>query len=217
MIYLRAGVFAEGPSDYQFLCRLLNRLIDALAARLFAGACEVGETIGVDAPLGMEGGRAEKIAAAMSEYADLCELFVIHADGAGDPEQARRACIEPGIAAARVAAATREVIAVGCVPVREIEAWMLADPEAFKVVLGKSAAPALPPDPERVDSKEALRRILKEGGARRRAESVYTILGETVHIAALRALPAFQRFEADLSGALEQVALNQGYRPRAPA
>lgn len=35
MIYLRAGLFAEGSSDYDFLLRLLNRLIEAIAAALY--------------------------------------------------------------------------------------------------------------------------------------------------------------------------------------
>ncbi|UQA60077.1 DUF4276 family protein [Polyangium aurulentum] len=213
MIYLRAGLFAEGPSDYQFLCPLLDRLIDTLAASLFAGGYELGATMGIDAPQGMSGGRAEKIAAAVAEHAELCELFVIHEDGGGDHEAARRTCIDPGLAAARAAQTGRDVIGVACIPVREIEAWMLADPEPFRTVLGKSATPSLPQDPEReTDPKATLRRILKEGGARR-TESIHAIFGERVGVDALRSLPAFQRFENELSDALQKVATVQRRRP----
>jgi len=40
VIYLRAGLYAEGPSDYQFLRPLLDRLLNELAAPLFAGNYE---------------------------------------------------------------------------------------------------------------------------------------------------------------------------------
>ena len=122
MIYIRAGLFAEGPTDYEILLPLLDRLLDQLAAQLFPGAYEVAPATGIDAPRGTEGGRAEKIAAAIHETWDECTLFVIHADGAGNPAEARRNCVEPGIAAALAARPERPVVAAACIPVREIEA-----------------------------------------------------------------------------------------------
>src|SRR5262249_48336692 len=50
VIYIRAGVYAEGPTDYDFLLPFLDRLLDTLAASLFAGAYEVASTAGIDAP-----------------------------------------------------------------------------------------------------------------------------------------------------------------------
>jgi hypothetical protein len=102
---------------------------------------------------------------------------------------------------------------VACVPVREIEAWLLADAEPFRRLLGKGANPALPGDPERdLDPKKTLRQILQEGGMRRSAESVYTFIGENVQLAALRALPAYRAFEADLVDGIRAVANAQGHR-----
>jgi hypothetical protein len=49
-IYLRAALFAEGPSDYEFLVPLINRLLDSLGSRLYPGAVAVEETLGIDAP-----------------------------------------------------------------------------------------------------------------------------------------------------------------------
>lgn len=214
MIYLREGVYAEGPSDYDFLCRLLDRHLDALAAPLFPGNYEVADTIGIDAPTAGAGTRrADRIASAISEYADTCELFVIHSDGASDPENAREACIDPGIAAARSALPDRDVIVVGCVPVREIEAWLLTDREAFRTLLGATFNPDLPAEPEKeIDPKATLRKILKEGGARRGSESIYALFGERVRFATLRALPAFRTFEAEITEAIKRVARSQGQR-----
>jgi hypothetical protein len=44
MIYLCAGLYAEGSSDYDFLLPLISRLLDTVGARLFPSECEVAET-----------------------------------------------------------------------------------------------------------------------------------------------------------------------------
>jgi hypothetical protein len=207
MIYIRAGVYAEGPSDYDFLLPLLDRLLDSLAASLFPGAYEVGATAGIDAPRGAEGGRAEKIAAAIDDWWGACTLFVIHADGAGDPAGARTNCVEPGIEAARSTRAESPFPVAACIPVREIEAWMLADREAFRTILGESSVPVCPADPEReLDPKATLHRILKEGGVRRPPERIHAFFGERVRLEALRSLPAFRAFETELVAALHALA-----------
>ncbi len=161
----------------------------------------------IDAPRGTAGGRAEKIAAAIDDWWGACTLFVIHSDGAGDPAEARKNCIEPGVEAARKRRAELSFPIAARIPVREIEAWMLADPEAFRTILGESAAPARPADPEReIDPKATLRRILKEGGVRRPPERLHAFFGERVRFDALRSLPAFQEFERELIAALRGLA-----------
>jgi hypothetical protein len=211
MIYIRAGVYAEGPTDYDFLLPLLDRLLDSIAAPLFPGAYEVGPTAGIDAPRGTAGGRAEKVVAAIDAHWNACTLFVIHADGAGDPEGARRNNVEPGLAAARSTRRDPSIPAAACVPVREIEAWMLVDPGVFHTILGAGATPACPAEPEReLDPKATLRRILTEGGARRPPERMHAFFGERVRLDALRRLPAFQMFEADLLTALREIARLHG-------
>jgi hypothetical protein len=130
---------------------------------------------------------------------------VIHVDGAGDPASARRSCIDPGIEATR--RAYPNVVSVPCVPVRETEAWMLADVDVFRTLLGSGAQPALPAEAEReADPKLTLGRLLREGGMRREPERLYRLFGEEVRLEALRTLPAFQRFEAELLEAIQNVA-----------
>ena len=213
MIYLRAGVYAEGPSDYRFLCPLLDRYVDSLAASLFPGSYEVADTVGIDAPTKRKASRADRIAAAIVEYADTCEMFVIHSDGEGDPEGASASCIVPGVAAARAAFTGRDVVTVACVPVREIEAWLLTDPDAFKTLLGSSFHPELPAEPEKeLDPKATLQKILKDGRARPGPESIHALFGERVRFEALRMLPAFRTFEVEMIGAIKRVAELQGHR-----
>lgn len=217
MIYLRAGLYAEGASDYQFLRPLLDRLIDELAASSYSGQYELGECLGIDAPGSNHASRAERIAAAVHAHRDECNLVVVHSDGAGDPERARREQVVPGIDAARVRCADRPVAAAACIPVREIEAWMLVDPDLFLLV-GSSAPSTCPAEPEReIDPKATLDRLLVDSGARRRRqrprERHYALFGENVRLACLRRLPAFVEFETELARAIAEVAGHQGIRP----
>jgi hypothetical protein len=218
MIYLRAGLYAEGPTDYQFLRPLLDRLMDELAASSYAGQYELGECLGIDAPAGGSyPDRADRIAAAVHAHRDECTLVVIHSDGAGDPVRARSEQVTPGIDAARARCADRPVATAACIPVREIEAWMLADPDVFLLV-GSSTPPACPAEPEReVDPKATLDRLLADSGARRRRQRprdrAYALFGENVRLACLRRLPAFVSFETELASAIAEVAGHQGLRP----
>ena len=212
MIYLRAALYAEGPSDYDFLLRLTTRVVGSIAAGLFPGNSAVEDTIGIDAPCeATEARRADRIAAAVDAYADLFELLIIHADGAGDPRAARGNCVEPGIAAVHAKHPGQPPFAVGCVPVRETEAWMLTDVAVFRTFLGSTANIALPADPEReVDPKLTLQTLLRAGGMRRPPAAMYALFGEKVGLNALRRLPTFQAFEAELTEAIRAVARSQG-------
>lgn len=204
-IYLCAALYAEGTSDYEFLSPLIQRLLEALGSRLFPGMVDVGETIGIDAPKPMPSKRAERIAAAVADHWNAFTLLIVHADGAGDPDEARQNNVFPGIERARNAFPS--LIAIPCVPVREIEAWMLADDNVFKTILGREASVSLPPDPAReMDPKQALGRILQDGGVRRGYLRVHRLFGEEVRFEALRKLVAFQQFEAELCTAIQALA-----------
>ncbi len=130
MMYLRAGLYAEGPTDYDFLVPLLNRMLRDIAAELFPGANEVADTLAIDSA-GVERKRVDRIAAAVRENEDLIDLLVIHADGAGNPGAALSERAQPGIEAARTAIPGKPVPAIACIPVREIEAWLLVDERVF--------------------------------------------------------------------------------------
>lgn len=206
--YLCAGIFAEGPSDYRFLFGLLDRLLETLGAEALQGRFNSAQPVGIDAPAGArKKRREERIAAAIDASWSECTLFVVHGDGAGDPEGARRSLIEPGLALAR----TRhpELAAAGCVPVREIEAWMLADAGAFSRIFRTDRVPELPRDPEsELDPKRVLADVLRSMGARLEggAGRYHAELGREVRPAELRRLPAFRQFEVDLRMAVEAVS-----------
>lgn len=201
MIYLRAGLYAEGPTDYRFLLPLLDRVLREAAARRFPGANEIEDTQAIDSA-GDERRRADRIAAAVREHEDLIDFLIIHADGAGDPEKARRDQVEPGVAAAAAAIPGKPLPAIGCVPVRELEAWLLADDRVFVEQLGVQVA--LPSAPERdPDPKRTLASILDQ--RRRRPPDYYALFGEQVGLDRLRRLPAFAAFEAELGALVDRI------------
>jgi Domain of unknown function (DUF4276) len=212
MIYLRVGLFAEGPTDYHFLQGIIDQLVNEIAADLLAGGFEAAPTLGIDAPRSKGNrSREERIAAAIEASWDECTLFVVHGDGAGDPDGARQTQIEPGLAHAR--AARSDLAAAACVPVRETEAWILGDAGAFARLFETNRAPALPHDPEaESDPKKILREVLKGMGARveRGVTKYYADLGKEIRPAELRRLSAFRRFEEELRAAIEAVAVLRG-------
>jgi hypothetical protein len=210
MIYLRAGLYGEGPTDDAFLRQLLDRLLDELAASLFAAQYELSGCLAMKAPRGTSANRADRIAAAIDTHWDECTLFVIHSDGGGDPDKMRREQVDPGIDAARARHADG-LVAAACIPVREIEAWMLVDPKVFQRIGGK-VPPDCPATPERErDPKVTLRRLLEDSGARRQRPD-YAFFGENVRFECLRKLPAFVDFEQELKDAIREAARHQGFQ-----
>ncbi len=144
-MYLSSGLFAEGSSDYEFLPALLDRLLPVITARLYPGA-DVSPTLSLRAPLGTKGSRADKIAAAVRDRIEQFQLLIIHSDGKNRPAVARKNEVDPGIAAVAQLDPQWPIFPVACVPVWEIEAWMLTDPAAFRTQFGIDS-PALPKDP----------------------------------------------------------------------
>lgn len=207
MIYLCAGLYAEGRSDYELLLPLTTRVLDDIAARLCPGAYEVAATVGIDTPADPNEQRAARIARAVVEYWDQCTLFVVHADSDGDPERARAERAEPGLQRAREAAPAA-LTGATCVPVRETEAWMLVDPGVFEQLGARDVE--LPADPEReLDPKATFDRLLRDARIRGPRARLYAFFGERLSLLRLRTLPAFCAFERELEDAVRALA-----RPR---
>jgi len=215
MAYLRSGLYAEGPSDYQILTPLLRRLTEQVCLEAARGIVEVEDVQGLDAPRRFHvADRATRILeAARGFWGGACVLFV-HADGAGDANAVRATQFTPG--EARI----REALQGGaCVPpVREIEAWALVDGDALREAFGTTLADKelriakRPRDVEKIlDPKQALREAILAaiGPARRRHDPAdfFTRLGERVDLAKLRQVPAFIQLEQDLRGALRHIGV----------
>ena len=163
--------------------------------------------------------RAERVAAAASNAAGAWNLLFVHADGAGDPAGARASAVEPACRAVESKQGARGRC-VAVVPVRETEAWALADGEALRAAFGSVLDDsglgllARPRDVESVaDPKQVLRRALQAARPRSRRRRRIGLkeylepIGERVDLECLRQVPAFSCCREDTRAALQRLAI----------
>ncbi len=213
---LSIGVFAEGPTDPDFLIPLLGRFThQVISAR---GRHPIFVSDPVDLP-----GRpsAETFRETTSRYWHSVDILVVHTDANGDSKRARTDRIDPWFASVRDIFDGKERSLVAIVPARETEAWMLCDVAALTEVLGtttRSVADAVPTHVHEVEHlqepKEVLRELRARVLGRRRAKKVglrplYAALGLRVSFDRLNAVPAFQEFASDFVDALARLGYVQ--------
>ncbi len=218
MRYLALALFAEGPTDHGFLRRIIYRSVVEIGTRLSQQKLDVGERF-VDGNRWTGADRTKRIEVAFAELVrqGAVNLLFIHADGAGDPDLARACSIDPA-AAVLTLLNPDGFRSVAVVPVRETEAWALADPDALMAELGwNGAVTTLVPGldlqrPEAIlEPKTVLAACLSlatgrgRRGRRSRSDPIPTGLGDRVALPRLRRLKAFVTFEADLENALRSM------------
>jgi hypothetical protein len=189
---LTVGLFAEGKSDLQFLGGVLERQLTKLSFEGgefdFSGVLPAQvSTVSV----------ASRLDEAVVGAAAGCNLVFVHHDHneAGKIEALRGRLDSAGVARGRI---------VAVVPVRETEAWMLADREALAAIRGTRLEGV--PDSARAleglaDPKATLRTA--RGGSV--DDELFQRLGNTVRLDRLAELPAYQSFLQDLDTALKEL------------
>lgn len=218
--YLGLALYAEGPTDYAFLQPLLHRVCDWVCRTSAIGVVEIAQVEALSAPATAKGGRGERIVASALEMEGAWNVLFIHSDGDGDWQSVIREQVEPAFLRLRQSAATSGRALVAVVPVREVEAWLLADPQALHDALGLRlevspfAPPARPAAVEQVSDPKAAVTALQALNPRRRRSSVlqrdlYTMMGETVSLERLASVPAFARFLEALKGELRDIGIIQ--------
>ena len=218
MQYLGLALYAEGKTDYQFLCPLLLRLCLS-ACGLAVQSVDVGDVLPLDHVASPQGASlAERIAQAAKAAAPAWNLLFVHADADGDAGQALRERVVPGLDLVRgLGLARTEGVAV--VPVRMMETWVLADSDALRAVLGTTlddaalgltlhgAALERLADPKlTLNAAFAATRPTGRRG-RAGATALLNALGEQVVLVQLRMLPSFRALEADLDTALRRLQI----------
>lgn len=221
MQYLGLALFAEGSTDHKFLRPLLRRVTEDICASRAFEQVEVSDVLELHSPLGMlEESRANRITEAAREAVGAWNLLFIHTDGAGDPFLARQERIRPASQLIRAELGSSGGSVVGVVPVRETEAWAMADGEALRQAFGTSlddGALSIPTHSHLVehiqDPKTALEnawRAARGGRSGRRKTKAAAFLegvGERIRLERLRDVPAFQAFETDLVAALNALGI----------
>lgn len=218
MRYLGLALFAEGSTDYRLLGRILYRTVENLCVFHADEVVEIGDIRELDTPKKYKDScRATRILEAARQDIGAFHILFIHADANGDAGRARQERVEPAVQLIRREEELTNTRGVAVVPVRETEAWALADGDALRGAFGTNldddglGLPARPQEVERLPAPgRILDRALREavGGSRRRRYRVTMYLnaiGERVDLTRLRAVPAYRRFEGDLRAALRQL------------
>ena len=215
MRYLSLALYAEGPTDHVFLQSILYRLTHETAFRISDRPVEIAEAFVRGVPSGAASARKDRIEQVFGKAlsSNAINLLFLHTDGGSDEAAARRERIEPFSNYAK--SQWPSVLCVPVVPVRETEAWAIADTSALIADLGtrKSAADLgldeLPLQAEREPSPKAkLRRaqdLVRQGRRARTKQGIEGIpagLGARVRLDNLRQLSAFKTLENDLEQAL---------------
>lgn len=206
MKYLGVALFAEGPTDHRFLSPLLIRTCEAVCLEMADERVEIGGMVELHSF--RDGPRGERIADSALEAAPAWHILFVHTDGGGDWDVAWRERVYPAAELlAKKLVSDHDVVAV--VPVRETEAWILADPEALREVFGLASWPAgtkliqKPGDVEALaDPKGTLEEIYSCIRRSGNVKKYFELLGERISLLQLAAVPAFARFRADLIEAL---------------
>ena len=128
---LTLGIYAEGPTDPEFLSPLILRMATELIS------VRGHHLIDIPEPAVLPGRPAsDSFHDTMTRYGAACNIVVVHTDGAGQPERAREERIRPWFASVVDTFDDRQRCLVAAVPVRETEAWMVCDTEALNAVFG---------------------------------------------------------------------------------
>lgn len=218
MRYLGLALFAEGPTDYRFFTPVLRRATEDLCLRRSRSSTEVGEVLGLYAPNDYrDADLATQILEAAREAEGAFNILFVHTDGAGDFAAAYEQRIQPAAERIILELSSQNERIVGVVPVREMEAWTLADGDALRSAFGTvldNAALGIPTKAREVEGILDPKQIFEQayvkvaGGKRRsktKAADFYDAIGERVRLERLREVPAYQRFEEELYSALVEL------------
>jgi hypothetical protein len=206
-MWLVVGLFCEGPTDRRFLSQLIPRTLLAILAEQSAFDVEFQEQIVLFEEKTNED-RAQLICAERTNI----DLFVVHVDATRPQrERVQDAIVGQIQAIARATCGVPAERIVPLVPIREMEAWILSDPEAIARVLGYESWPdRVRRDwvPDRAEAETDPKRTLDEAvrnlvgrrrGRRRDGGDVYVdLIGAEVDLTRLDRLDSFQRFRTDL-------------------
>lgn len=218
MAYLNLALYAEGPTDYRLLTPLLRRLTEDLCLREARAMVEVADIVGVDAPRKFhdEDRATRLLEAARGFWGGAC-IFFIHADGAGNRNTSIDEQVQPGVR--RIRGELRGGACVAVVPVRETEAWALADGGALREAFGTTlddGALRIPKKPRDVEGIDDPKRVLDEAFSavitpsrrrRSKASDFFERIGERADLAVLELVPSFALMKEDLRRALQTLGL----------
>lgn len=212
--FLYPAFTGEGNTDQRFLSQIIARTFQQL---LF----EARQQIDSVPPLwlGKASGKEKVFAAAIKANDFTLELYCIHADADRlTHDEAFRQRIAPGIDAYNEVR-NGTLIFVPIIPVRMIEAWMLADTPLLKKLIYTDLSDSdrgWTGNPEdKANPKETIiegirtARQYKTNRFHGDVNDLYSEVGEQIDLDLLGRLPSYQRFSSDARAALVKLGYLQ--------
>jgi len=187
--YLNATLFCEGKEDAYFLQRVLTRQLDRLAGE---AAFRSGEVLAQQRRTVRDASLLDAAVIAESKWFDI--IFIHHDWN----ERGKVAALRDRVTS-RLSTGAR---LVGVVPVRETEAWILADPG---LLAGAASADVCPPRPRDVESIADPKIPLQRALGCRFSPMAAEEFGENISLDRLAEVPAYQSFLQDLTTALKEL------------
>lgn len=216
MKQLVMALYAEGSTDERFLPKIIQRTAEHLLAEYGVDILDI-EVIN---------GKTHRLSTLLEQFEAAAKkakgrhILIVHQDAdAPDRESTLRERIQPGLDAVRQDPKKYQQNIIPLIPVRMVEAWMLADPVALCQAIPGCPAPDelnLPGKPEQVehisDPKAELKRITNIYQARRRRSRSHSYLAkiqgrlaDEIAIERLKRVPAYQAFEQKFSQVLRKL------------
>lgn len=190
--FLTATLFCEGREDSRFLEHVLQRQLDRFG--LDDPGFEMGEVFTQRRRTVEDSGRVAEALLVASRDFDV--VFVHHDRNERGKVEALRKRIDDALPA--------ETRLIGVVPVRETEAWPLADAAAFPRAGGDVGA-LVPPRPKDVEAVSDPKQLLEKALGRRYDERVAEWIGERIDLSRLAEVPAYCVLLHDLTTALKEL------------
>lgn len=209
MRYLTSALISEGRSDDEFLPRLLTRALDDMCSSDFDDVVEVADVVVLRTRSGPPA--VDSVIQMVERQAGSFSLVFFHRDRGANQERVKREWIDP----LREMWGSRAERLITVVPVRETEAWLLADGAALRRALGvrwSDAAIGVPGTPQMVEKIGDPKSVLAQlgGRVRRPIDSYFARLGELVSLDVLANVPAFRSWQEETRDALAA----SGYKRR---
>ncbi|WP_121064252.1 DUF4276 family protein [Chachezhania antarctica] len=210
-MYLSWAAYYEGSSDEKYFNVLIPRLIDNIllndGVRPYDVALTPSVTFGI--PVRDFDTAADQICARREEF----HILIVHADSGGRNLQKniafrREALVEKAVEKCGFEPSTTAFLT----PIKELEAWAIADFEAVLAAFGAKSDPEgiLPTTPKEaealLDPKATLRDFSRSFSKRKNSDAgIMVRIAQEQNIEVLRNAASFLEFEESLKLALEHV------------
>lgn len=212
---LAIAFHGEGPTDWRFFEPLTKNLVAQLLLELAEEEWEVLVLNEFQA----EGDSYFQKVVSLCDQLEGYHMLILHRDGTPSLQKVMENHFDRVLRDEQLT--NRGLWLVPLIPVRETEAWMLADPEWLTEelkLLGARPDELDLPKPQEIESiadpKLRLKEIMQKATAHRTSRqrrrmadisSLYESAGNLVRIEVLKALPSFQTFEHYLRQALQRI------------